>query len=417
MSEEVKVTEEVTEAVEAVETAEVVEEVKEVIPSMADFEEEVNASMKKIYEGDVVKGQVITVTDEELLVNIDYIADGIVPATETLRTGDEKLSDKYKVGDTVNAEVLKKDDGQGNVLLSVKTAESVIVWDELEALSKNGELIEVTVAEAVKGGVVCKIKGVRAFIPASLLSAAYVEDLKEFVGKTFEVKVVDFDREKNKVILSRKAIEMEERKAAQAEFYTTVNVGDRFTGKVKKLMDFGAFVNIGAVDGLVRNQDLAWKRVKHPSEIVKEGETVDVYVINVDPAKRRIGLGLKDVKNDPFSVASKEFKTGSIVTGKVVKVESFGAFVRIADGFEGLVHISQLSADRVENTEDVVKEGDEVQVKVLEIDDKSRKIRLSMKAVKEAEDNKNFSQFGKSDENATTNLKDIFASVLKDIEK
>jgi len=405
----------VEKAVEA--PKEEVVEAKEDIPSMADFEDEVNASMRRIRVGDIVDGHIITVTQDELLVNIDYIADGIVPSTEVLKDHDQTLAELYKVGDKVKAEILKKDDGEGNVLLSLKKGAQIIVWDELEAIYKDEAVISVTISEVVKGGLVCSIKGIRAFMPASLASAAYVEDLSTFVGKTLDVKIVDFDTNSQKVILSRKVIEMVDLLEKRANFYDDVKVNDKFTGTVKKLMNFGAFVNIGPVDGLIRNQDLSWSRVKHPSEVVKEGDTVNVYVTEVDKAKKRIGLGLKDVKEDPFASNSADFKVGRVYEGEVTRVVDFGAFVKLGEGFEGLVHISQLSEDRVEKPSDVVKEGDKVKVKVVEINEKDRKVRLSMKDAVAAEEHAQVAEYAKEEGNATTNLKDVFSVFLKDIEK
>nr|MDA3846029.1 30S ribosomal protein S1 [Vallitaleaceae bacterium] len=408
---------EVTKEAEAKVVEEAEAEAVEAIPSMADYEAEVAASMRKIRTGDIVSGYVITVTRDELLVNIDYIADGIVPAAEILRINDEALADMYKVGDKVKAEILKKDDGEGNVLLSLKKGAQMIVWDELEAHYKNESVINITVSEVVKGGLVCMIKGIRAFMPASLASAAYVEDLSTFVGQSLDVKVVDFDMQKQKVILSRKVIEMVGLEEKRAAFYDTIKVGDRITGTVKKLMNFGAFVNIGPVDGLVRNQDLSWSRVKHPSEVVKEGDTVEVYVTEVDKAKKRIGLGLKDIKDDPFAANSAEFTAGKVYEGEVTRVVDFGAFVKLGEGFEGLVHISQLSDERVEKPSDIVKEGDKVQVKIVEINTKDKRIRLSMKDAKEAEESAQVAKYAQEEGNATTNLKDVFSAFLKDIEK
>lgn len=408
------VTETKTEAAEAVvETA--AEAVEEKAPSMADFEAEVAASMKNIRRGEILDGHVITVTDDELLVNIGYAADGIVPSNEIIKEQDQKLSDLYKVGDVVKAEVLKKDDGEGNVVLSLKKAMQIVVWDELETIYKEASVIKVTPKEVVKGGVTCQVKGVRAFMPASLISAAYVEDLSAFIGKEMEVKVVDFDREKRKVILSRKVIEQVEMASKKDAFYDDIKTGDKFTGTVKKLMNFGAFVNIGPVDGLVRNQDLSWERIKHPSDVVKEGDTVEVTVVEVDKAKKRIGLSLKDIKADPFSSGLDQFKVGQVYEGEVVRVVDFGAFVKLAEGFEGLVHISQLADRRIDDPAEVVKEGDTVKVKLVDISKKDKKIRLSMRDAKLDEERAHVDQYAKEEGNATTSLKDVFGDIFKDL--
>lgn len=396
------------------EVKKVTEEVVQEVPSMDEFKEELNDSFAKVYQGDIIEGTIITITDNELLVNIGYISDGIIPLSETLIDAETSLKDVYKTGDKVKAEILKKDDGEGNVLLSIKKAEQVLVWDELETAFTEGTPLQVTVKQDVKGGVTCDIKGVRAFIPASLLSVAYVEDLKVYVGKTLTVKVVDFNKEDKKVILSRKVIEQEERAEKKKEQLNTLQKNDRLTGKVTKLMKFGAFVDIGGLDGLIHNNDLSWSRVKHPSEVVKEGDTVDVYVIDVDKEKGKVALGLKDVNDDPWGTISDKFSVGGIYEGEVVRLTNFGAFVRIAPLIEGLVHVSQISEKRIENPEDVLAVGDQVKVKIVDIDKEGKKLRLSIKEALADADKVELDKY-KSEEQATTSLKDVFKGILKDL--
>lgn len=386
----------------------------EIVPSMDEFENELNNGFKKLYQGDIVEGTVISVTGTELLVNIGYISDGIIPVNETFATEEEKINDLYHEGDIIKAEVLKKDDGEGNVLLSIKKAQQIIVWDELEEQFSQNATISVKVKEVVKGGVVCDIKGVRAFIPASLLSIKYVEDLSTYVGEKLKVKIVDFDKEDKKVILSHKVIEAQENAAKKSELLAGMKKGDKFIGKVVKLMKFGAFVDIGGIQGLVHINDLSWTKVKHPSEVVKEGDSVEVYVIDVDKSTEKIALGLKDVKDDPWLNIADEFPVGKICMGEVQRLASYGAFVKIAPGVEGLVHISEISEQRIATPHDVLTVGQEINVKVLSFDTKAKRIQLSIKAAITEPENE-IPEYTGSNEDATTSLEDVFKAFLKDI--
>ncbi|MBC7958972.1 MAG: 30S ribosomal protein S1 [Vallitaleaceae bacterium] len=392
----------------------VVEEIVEIIPSMDEFEDEIKQGFRKIYSGEIVEGTIISVTDTDLLVNIGYISDGIVPITETMSTEEEPIHDMYSEGDIIKAEVIQKDDGEGNVLLSIKKAQQIIVWDELQEAFEKGQQILVKVKEVVKGGVVCDIKSVRAFIPASQLSTRYIEDLSTFVGETFNVKVADFNKDDKKVVLSRKAVEIEENAVQKKALMSTIKKGDKYIGKVVKLMNFGAFVDIGGVQGLIHINDLSWTRVKHPSEVVKEGDVVDVYVINVDHKTEKIGLGLKDVKEDPWTTMVSEFPVGKVLKGEVQRLMTFGAFVKIAPAVEGLVHISEICEKRIATPHEVLTVGEEVQVKVLNVDPEGRKIQLSIKAAGASEEG-DTSGYVQSSEQATTSMQDVFKVFLKDI--
>lgn len=393
--------------------ADITQENEEVIPSMDDFKDLLNKSFKKIYTGDILDCSIITVTDKELLVNIGYASDGIIPITETFANEEESITDLYKEGDVVKAEVIQKDDGDGNVLLSIKKAAAIVVWDELETLKNEERKFDVKVKEVVKGGVVCDIKGIRAFIPASQLSANYVEDLDSYLGKSLRVKVMELDKEKNKVILSHKEVEKEEIERKKKRLFQTIKKDDPFKGKVVKLMNFGAFVDIGGVQGLIHNSDLSWKRVKHPSDILNEGDIVDVYVIDVDYKNEKISLGLKQV-DDPAENSINKLVIGNIYEGKVERLTPYGAFVSLEDGLEGLVHISQLSEKRINAPAEVVHVGDTVKVKVIDIDQKDKKIKLSMRDLDVLEED--YNQYA-SNEEATTSLKDVFKVFLKDIDK
>ncbi len=398
-------------------TVENVEEVtKEEInvPSMDDFTDELNSSFTKLFNGDIVEGTIISVSESEILVNIGYISDGIITVEESMASSIDEFKELYKEGDTIKAEVLKKDDGEGNVLLSIKKANQILAWDELQEAFDNQTKFNVKVKEVVKGGVICNIKGVRAFIPASLLSVRYVEDLNEFVGKELKVKIVDFNKEDKKVVLSRKEIEIEEKEKKKNELLSSIKKNDRYTGKVVKLMNFGAFVDIGGLEGLIHNNDLSWTKVKHPSEIVKEGDAVNVYILDVDKKRGRVALGLKDVNDDPWGEVFNKFSIGKVYEGTVERLMSYGAFVKIDSGVEGLVHISEISDKRIENTEEVLEIGDTVKVKIISIDKDARKIKLSIKEAILDADKAELDKY-KTDEQATTNLEDVFKVFLKDI--
>lgn len=356
--------------------------------SMMDFMNELDKSMKKIHEGDIIDGTVLSVSDSGVLVNIGYMADGII--TRENLTDDSTVSPKDLInpGDLIKVYVLELNDGEGNVSLSKLLADSLGVWDDFEASLNSGSTIEVKVTEIVKGGAVANIKGVRTFIPASQLSSRYVENMDEFLGKTLTVKVIELDRDKKKVILSRKEVEKEEIEAKKNLIWASLKKGERRSGVVTRLAKFGAFVDIGGMDGLIHLSDLSWKRVNNPSEVVSVGDRVEVYILDFDKEKGRVSLGLKEVSENPWNTASLKYKVGSVVEGTVSRFMDFGAFIELEPGLDGLVHISEISEDRILKPSDVLNIGDKVKVRILEMNEKDKKIALSIKdaAVKQTED-------------------------------
>lgn len=402
---------------------------QEAVPSMADFEAEIEASMQKVEQGDIVNGEVIGVNESELIVNFGYAADAILPIEEVHLDNNQTLQDVYKVGDSIKAEVIKKDNGDGNVLLSLKKAQDVIAWQKLEKAFKDKETITIKVMEVIKGGLLCKMQGVRGFMPASLASARYVEDLAVFLNQELEVQVIEMDRKANRLIFSRKELEKVENDKKREQLFETLQNGDEYEGVVKKIMDFGVFVNIGVVDGLIRLGDLSWEHIKHPSEVIKEGQKVAVYVMEVDRKKKRVRLGLKDKGANPWDTVVDDFNIGQSYEGEVVRVKDFGAFVALKNGIEGLVHISQLADHHVKATADVVKAGDKVTVKVLNIDKDQQRIRLSMreeaaeevaprrssKPRREKSSVSNLKDYQTS-EQVTTSLGDIFKDAMKELD-
>jgi small subunit ribosomal protein S1 len=379
--------------------------------SMADYMTDLDSSMKRINEGDILKGTVISVSDDEVLVNIGFMSDGIVQRSELSHDGSVNPKDALKAGDEIYVYVLEVNDGEGNVALSKKLADSLKIWEDLEATYSNGATMNVTVSEVVKGGVTANLNGVRAFIPASQLSMNYVENLNDFLGKTLEVKVIEFDKDKKKVVLSRKEIEKVAAEKNKDQVWATIKKGEKRSGKVTRLAKFGAFVDLGGIDGLIHLSELSWKRVNDPSEVVSVGDEVEVYVLDFDKAKQRISLGLKDVSENPWNKGIGKFKAGDVLEGTIVKLLDFGAFVEIEAGVQGLVHISEISEDRIAKPSDVLKVGDKVKVKVLEINKENQKIGLS---IKEAQNNNSAELMKYADKgDASVTIGDLFKDKLK----
>lgn len=346
--------------------------------SMQDIMEAIDKTMEPIYVGDIVEGEVISVSQNEVLVNIGYITDGVIKKNEVC-SDDEDLKNILKPGDKVDVCVVKINDGEGNVLLSKKKADSVKAWDTLKDAFKNETILEAKVDEVVKGGVVSYINGIRAFIPASQISASFVKDVKVFLGKTLKVKVIEFDAKKNKVVLSAKEVELKERENKKQKVLASLKNGEKRSGVVRRLAKFGAFVDLGGVDGLIHNSDLSWERVNNPSDVVKVGDKVEVYVLDFDKDTGKIALSLKNVEEDPWNNVSSKFKVNDVVEGKVVKLLDFGAFVEILGGVEGLVHITEITDENIAKPSDVLKKGDKVKVKILEINEDNKRIALSIK--------------------------------------
>ena len=348
--------------------------------------EAIESSFTRIHRGDIIKGTILYVTENELMVNINYKSDGIVAKDEVSYNDDINLKETYKVGDELDVYIMKLDDGEGNVVLSAKRVDDLKNWDVLEEAFNNKEIIECKVINAVKGGLTVLVKGINGFIPASHVSTSFVSKLDEFKGKKLKVKVIDFDKTKRRVILSRKEVEKKELEAKKAELWNTLKVDDIITGVVQRLTDFGAFVDLGGVDGLIHISDLSWLRVKHPSDVLKVGKKVEVKILALDKEKNRISLGLKQTIEEPWEIFKRNVNQGDIVEGKVVNLLDFGAFVRLNEGVDGLLHVSQISKEHVNKPSDVLKIGDTVTVKVIEINDEERRISLSAKDVNPTED-------------------------------
>jgi len=329
--------------------------------------------------GEIIEGKVVEVGDDEVLVDVGYKSEGRIPRNELgLRPG-ESPRDILNPGDPIVVHVLKVEDAEGNVLLSRKRALYRQAWKELEEKHARGEPIEAVVTERVKGGLLVDV-GVRGFLPASHVDRTYVENLDQYVGQTLRMKIIELDRQRNNVVLSRKEQLEEEYRAAKAHTFATLKEGEIVKGVVRRLADFGAFVDIGSgVEGLLHVSELAWSRVRHPSDVLKEGQEINVKVLNVDRENERISLSLKETLADPWSDIDTRYAVGDLLRGTVTRVVDFGAFVKLEDGVEGLVHISQMADHHVNSPSEIVSPGSEVDVKVVSLDPQARRIGLSIR--------------------------------------
>ncbi|MBM7614099.1 30S ribosomal protein S1 [Alkaliphilus hydrothermalis] len=352
---------------------------------MQNFMDEIEKSMVRLHSHDVVTGKVINVTDNEIMVNVGYKSDGIIPRDEISNDYSVNPRSLVKIGDEIKVYVIKVDDGEGNVLLSKKRVDMEKGWEDLEKIKDSDALLEAKVVEVVRGGVIAIARGIRCFIPASQLSDTYVEDLTTFVGKNFNTRVIEIDRRKNKAVLSRKVVLKQEKEESKKEVFSNIEKGQRISGTVRNIADFGAFVDIGGVDGLVHISDLSWNRVKHPSNLLKVGQKVEVEVLDFDMDKERISLGMKQLQPQPWDLAEEKYQVGEVVTGKVVRMVDYGAFVELEPGLDGLVHISEISEGYVKKPSEVLEVGQEVSVKVLEVNAEQKRISLSISAANKTE--------------------------------
>ena len=343
----------------------------------SEFAAEFEKTLVSIRPGQTVTGTIVQVTDNEVCVNIGYKSDGLIPVAELINQ--ENHREAYKVGDEIEVEVVKVNDGEGNVLLSQKNIVSRKNWDALVAKYENNEYVEGVGKDVVKGGLIVDVDGVRTFVPASQLSERYVEKIDQFVGKPMKLKIIEVDKQKRRLVASRKAVLAEESAAAKAAAWEKLEVGTIVHGIVRRLTDFGAFVDIGGVDGLIHITDLSWGRVKHPSDVVKPGDEVDVLVLALDRERERISLGLKQTKPKPWETAQVNYPVGSICEGKVVRIVTFGAFVELEPGLDGLGHISQIAPTRINKGEDVLHVGDMVRVRILDVNPEAKRISLSIR--------------------------------------
>ena len=343
------------------------------------FNEMIDGTLTEFDEGDLVDGTIVKIERDEVLVDIGFKSEGVIPVRELSIRKDADPSELVEVGDKIEALVLQKEDKDGRLILSKKRAEYERSWISVEEKFKAGEPVTGEVIEVVKGGLIIDI-GLRGFLPASLVDLRRVKDLDMYLNTELEARIIEMDRNRNNVVLSRRVLLEEGRKNERAEILAKLTKGMRLKGTVSSIVDFGAFVDLGGIDGLVHISELSWNHVNHPSEVVKVGQEVEVEVLDVDLNRERISLGLKQTQPDPWVQLVEAYPVGTIVDGTVTKIVPFGAFVALGESTEGLVHISEMAPRHIETPAQVVKVGDVVKVKVMEINPERRRISLSMKA-------------------------------------
>ena len=357
---------------------------------MKDFFREENGEIVPVDEsvlidfkdGDIVEGEVVRIDKDEVLVDIGYKSEGLVPSNElTIRKG----ADPHQVvelGQRIEALVLQKEDADGRLILSAKRAAFERAWNRIEEAYNEQRTVEGPVIEVVKGGLILDI-GLRGFLPASLVDIRRVRNLEAFLGEKLECKVIELNRSRNNVVLSRRAVLEEERKEERERILTSLEEGMIVRGTVSNLVDFGAFVDLDGIDGLIHISELSWNHVDHPSEVVQVGEEVEVKVLEVDRDRERISLGLKQTRKDPWQEIVERVNVGEQIQGRVTKLVTFGAFVEVAEGVEGLIHISELAEHHVETPDEIVRSGDEVDARIIDVDARRRRLSLSLRPKRE----------------------------------
>jgi len=333
-------------------------------------------------DGDVVEGTVVKIDRDEVLLDIGFKSEGVIPARELSIRNDVHPEEIVSLGDHVEALVLQKEDKEGRLVLSKKRAQYERAWSTIEKLKEADEMVKGPVIEVVKGGLIVDI-GLRGFLPASLVELRRVRELQPYVGRVIEAKIIELDRNRNNVVLSRRAWLEEAQKEQRGDFLANLKPGERRRGTVSSVVNFGAFVDLGGMDGLVHVSELSWKHVDHPSSVVQVGDEIDVEVLDVDLDKERISLSLKATQTDPWQEFADSHQVGQLVYGRITKLVPFGAFVQVGDGIEGLVHISEMAAHHVDLPEQVVSPGEELWVKIIDIDLQRRRISLSIKQAAE----------------------------------
>src|SRR5919107_1006338 len=339
-----------------------------------------DATIVPFEEGDVVTGAVVRIDKDEVLVDIGYKSEGVIPSNELSIRKSVNPNEEVEIGEEVDALVLTKEDQDGRLILSKKRARFERAWRRIGAAAESGEPVHGSVIEVVKGGLIVDL-GVRGFLPASLVDIRRVPNLDEYLGQTIESKVIELNRPRNNVVLSRRAVLEEERKEQRQAILERLQPGLVIEGQISNIVEFGAFVDLDGIDGLIHISELSWSHVNHPSEILNIGDTVQVKVLDIDRDRQRISLGLKQTQEDPWQRVVDTYNVGDEFEGAVTKVVTFGSFVEILEGVEGLVHISELAQHHVENPREIVQPGDEVKVKILEIDSERRRLSLSIKRV------------------------------------
>ncbi len=348
----------------------------------ADLEDAYSASMVTVEDGQLVEGTVVKIDRDEVLLDIGYKAEGVIPSRELSIRNDADPFEIVKPGEVVEALVLQKEDKEGRLLLSKKRAQYERAWGRIEEVKEADGIVKGNVIEVVKGGLIVDI-GLRGFLPASLVELRRVRDLQPYVGKEIEAKIIELDKNRNNVVLSRRGWLEETQREQREEFLDNLKPGEVRTGVVSSVVNFGAFVDLGGMDGLVHVSELSWKHVEHPGSVVAVGDEIEVQVLEVDLSRERISLSLKATQQDPWQEFASDHRAGELVYGRVTKLVPFGSFVQVGDGIEGLVHISEMSAHHVDLPEQVVTPGEELWVKIIDLDLQRRRISLSIKQAAE----------------------------------
>ncbi|MDQ6910148.1 MAG: 30S ribosomal protein S1 [Actinomycetota bacterium] len=346
------------------------------------FEDAIAGTIVEFDDGDIVKGMVVKVDKDEVLLDIGYKSEGVIPARELSIRHDIDPGQIVTLGDEIEALVLQKEDKEGRLILSKKRAQYERAWGTIERVKEENGVVSGPVIEVVKGGLILDI-GLRGFLPASLVELRRVRDLLPYVGRSLEAKIIELDKHRNNVVLSRRAWLEETQKEQREEFLDNLKPGEKRRGTVSSVVNFGAFVDLGGMDGLVHVSELSWKHVAHPSEVVQVGDEIDVEVLEVDMDRERISLSLKATQQDPWQEFANNHRVGELVYGRVTKLVPFGAFLQVGEGIEGLVHISEMAGHHVDLPEQVVNPGEELWVKIIDLDLQRRRISLSIKQAAE----------------------------------
>ena len=346
--------------------------------------QQIEDTFTRIRRGQIVPGEILYVTDNQIMVNINFRSDGIINRDE-MPEDIEDPREHFKAGDQIDVYVVKVDDGEGNVVLSLRRIKDVKAWDDLEAKFEAKEHLNVLIKEEVNKGLVADYEGARLFMPASHAYDRFRKNLSGLVGQTVEVELIDFDKSRRRAIVSRREIERERIQKEKDEFWSQIEVGQVRTGKVDRLTNFGEFIELGQVDCFIHISDMSWGRIRSPKELLNVGDEIEVKVLDIDQEKERVSLGIKQLKEDPWVTFTSNYKVGDTIKGTVVSMPDFGAFVNVGDGIDGLVHISQICVEHIEKPSDVLNIGQEVEAKIVDIKDEDKKVSLSMRALVEPE--------------------------------
>jgi len=349
------------------------------------FEEALEETLKTLNTGDVVEGVVVDVTPTEVIVDLGFKSDGIIPASELTDDPDVKPADVVKVGDTIEVFVVGVNDGEGNTLLSKKKLDAIAGWKKIEDALENETILEGKVVQAVNGGIIVLVEGTRVFVPARQAAERYTPDLSVFLNQTVQLRIIEINTRRRRVTGSILSVLKEQKKALEEAFWASAEVGKTYNGTVKSIMPFGAFVDIGGVDGLVHISELSWNRIKDPSEVVAVGDSIEVFIKDINAETKKISLGYKKDEDNPWTIAKSKFNEGDVVSAKVVRFMPFGAFVELIDGVDGLIHISQIANKRIEKPESELKIGQIVEAKITKIDWEAKRISLSIRELLEPE--------------------------------